>query len=151
MEEVTVEDIMTPMEKVFSLDITDQLDYGTLVEITQQGYSRIPIREMGNISHILLVKNLILVDPDESIPVRALSQLGRKPFWVPHTETLHNMLNKFQTGASHVAVVQKPNAVSAGHRQCYNEIGIVTLEGVIEKLIQEDIADEFNDKKYANK
>jgi len=57
---------MTPLEKVYMLEIDSQLDKELLKEIYSKGYSRIPIYEgkRENIVSVLLSRDLILINPD---------------------------------------------------------------------------------------
>jgi metal transporter CNNM len=54
---------------------------------------------------------------------------------------LDDVLNLFKTGKSHIALVQRVNA--DGETDPYYEIiGIITLEDIIEEIIQDEIWDE---------
>jgi len=81
----------------------------------------------------LLVKNLILVPPLEELPIASL-KLTRLPLVSANTQ-LYHMLNIFQTGKCHMAAVVDEN-------DNWSPIGIISLEDVIEELIQEEIEDE---------
>eukprot|EP00992_Anisonema_acinus_P005877 TRINITY_DN1927_c0_g1_i1.p2 TRINITY_DN1927_c0_g1~~TRINITY_DN1927_c0_g1_i1.p2 ORF type:complete len:139 (-),score=50.05 TRINITY_DN1927_c0_g1_i1:80-496(-) len=82
---------------------------------------------------MILVKNLIMLNPDDPVPVRDIP-IRKVPF-VPANTPLYDMLNLFQCGKSHMAVVTDP-----ADQQTY--IGVLTLEDVFEQLIQEAIRDE---------
>jgi metal transporter CNNM len=58
---------MTPLEKVYMLEIDSLLDKDLLKEIYSKGYSRIPIYEdkRENIVSVLLSRDLILINPDK--------------------------------------------------------------------------------------
>jgi metal transporter CNNM len=58
-------DVMTPIEKIYKLDINQRLDQDLLNEIYDQGFSRIPVYEKNpsNIVGILLSKDLIILNP----------------------------------------------------------------------------------------
>lgn len=51
------------------------------------------------------------------------------------------MLEDFKKGHSHLAVVQRVNSEGSGD-PFYEAIGIVTLEDILEEIIQSEIVDE---------
>ncbi|KAJ8339519.1 hypothetical protein SKAU_G00363050 [Synaphobranchus kaupii] len=57
----TVEDVMTPLSICFMIHIDAILDFNTMSEIMQSGYTRIPVydEERSNIVDILYVKDLV--------------------------------------------------------------------------------------------
>mmetsp|Transcript_26218 Transcript_26218/g.46507 ORF Transcript_26218/g.46507 Transcript_26218/m.46507 type:complete len:697 (-) Transcript_26218:272-2362(-) len=157
----TVRDIMTPMDQVFMLDINSRMDYKSMARILSKGHSRIPVYDgdIDNIYKLLLVKNMIMLNPGDEVPLRSLLQEGfPEPLYVSPDITLDQMLNEFQMGGSHLAVVcesqvefkamdGKGDGADVGAQGLTKvtkrkNLGIVTLEDVIETLIQEPIADE---------
>ncbi|KAJ2491071.1 hypothetical protein IWW37_002628 [Coemansia sp. RSA 2050] len=198
--EKLVNDVMTELRNVYMVDIDAKLDRPLLTEMLRQGHSRVPVfeGERSNVVGVLLVKSLILLDPDDAVPVRDI-KISAIPLVTPDV-SLYDILNAFQEGGSHMAIVvgppqqqqqrerrqlapgaiaettpligeslqdsarlAKPPALvrklssyirgsSSGHR-VFGEIseetvggfvplGIITLEDVIEELIQEEIIDE---------
>lgn len=65
---------MTPLDNVYMLNITETLSFATLSAIFKEGYSRIPVYEedRANIVGLLLVKDLIFVDPSDKTPLRGM-------------------------------------------------------------------------------
>lgn len=149
MKKLSVGDIMTPLNKVFMLSMEAVLDADTLALIMASGHSRIPIYETHphNIRGMLLVNNLIVLNPEDR---RKVSTLGlRELLLVQRTRSLLEVLNEFQSARTHLAIVcDRPDAVKKALKN--NEIipphvhmaGIIALEDVLEKLIQEPIYDE---------
>eukprot|EP00455_Lapot_gusevi_P032021 TRINITY_DN3489_c0_g1_i3.p1 TRINITY_DN3489_c0_g1~~TRINITY_DN3489_c0_g1_i3.p1 ORF type:complete len:548 (-),score=163.99 TRINITY_DN3489_c0_g1_i3:276-1919(-) len=146
-----VKDVMTPFEYVNMLDIDRILDMDSLAEILGMGHSRIPVfaKSRHNVKGLLLVKRLIVCNPDDTRPVRHF--MHRKPIVVPPTIGLYDLLNQFQTGRSHLAIVSEHTreydwALRTGEDVMgYCRIlGIVTLEDVVEELIKEEIEDEVD-------
>ena len=60
---------------------------------------------------ILLVKQCVLLDPADAMPVRKIP-LNKVPI-VPHNEPLLGILDKFQEGRSHMAIVSRFSAERA--------------------------------------
>ncbi|KAK9066678.1 hypothetical protein SSX86_014001 [Deinandra increscens subsp. villosa] len=107
LTEKTAKDAMTPISKAFSLDLDGTLTLDTLNAIMTMGHSRVPVYsgDRTNIIGIILVKNLLAVDPDDAVPLRKM--LLRKVPRVEDNMPLYDILNEFQKGHSHIAVVYK--------------------------------------------
>ncbi|XVF12551.1 hypothetical protein REPUB_Repub08aG0128400 [Reevesia pubescens] len=107
MTQKTAKDAMTPLSNVFSLDINSKLDEKTTGLIISKGHSRVPIYSgsPANIIDLILVKNLIKFRPEDETPVRDLTirSIPRVHDRLP----LYDILNQFQEGNSHMAVVVK--------------------------------------------
>ncbi|XP_036384868.1 metal transporter CNNM3 isoform X2 [Megalops cyprinoides] len=140
----TVEDILTPLKDCFMLPSTAVLDFGTMSEIMQSGYTRVPVyeEERSNIVEILYVKDLALVDPDDCTPMSTITKFYNHPLHFVFNDTkLDAMLEEFKKGNSHLAIVQKVNNEGEGD-PFYEVLGLVTLEDVIEEIIKSEILDE---------
>ncbi|XP_023276957.1 metal transporter CNNM3-like isoform X1 [Seriola lalandi dorsalis] len=140
----TVEDILTPLKDCFMLPSSAVLDFSTMSEIMQSGYTRVPIyeEERSNIVEILYVKDLALVDPDDCTPMTTITKFYNHPLHYVFNDTkLDAMLEEFKKGNSHMAIVQKVNNEGEGD-PFYEVLGLVTLEDVIEEIIKSEILDE---------
>ncbi|KAJ2783776.1 hypothetical protein H4R18_001528 [Coemansia javaensis] len=180
-------EVMTEMNNVYMIDLNARLDRELMAEMLRQGHSRVPVYDGAreNVVGVLLVKSLVLLDPDDRTPVRDV-RIASVPLVTPAV-SLYDILNAFQEGGSHMAVVvgprqqqQQPGAASsedspllrssagpAARREPprlvrklssyirgsagevsdeavrdFVPLGIITLEDVIEELIQEEIIDE---------
>lgn len=137
LKEKPVSQIMTPMDRVYTMPSNKILDEKTVEEIFNAGFSRIPIHIPGepmNFVGMLLVRVLISYDPEDALPV-ALFPLATLPETAADTSCL-NILNYFQEGKSHMIVVSETPGEPTG------SLGVLTLEDVIEELIGEEIVDE---------
>ncbi|KAI5480581.1 f-box protein pof6 [Pseudohyphozyma bogoriensis] len=111
-----VADAMTPISKVFQLDINSKLDYETLGKVLKAGHSRIPVYEetvVGDITTkkivgVLLTKQLILLDPEDAVPLKEIP-MNALPT-VSEDLPLLQILNTFQEGRSHMAIVHRRKA-----------------------------------------
>ncbi|CAJ1961430.1 unnamed protein product [Sphenostylis stenocarpa] len=105
LTEKTASDAMTPITEIFSIDINSKLDRELMNLILEKGHSRVPVyyEERTNIVGLILVKNLLTIDPEEEVPVKSVT-IRRIPR-VPETMPLYDILNEFQKGHSHMAVV----------------------------------------------
>lgn len=152
----TVEEVMTPLDKVEMLSSEDVLDMDKMSSMLALEHSRIPVyhdNNPHNIRGLLMVKTLLVVNPEDK---RRVGSLGlRAPVVVPPTFALQEMLNVFQTGKSHMALIASdPDAVRQAWRSGepippnVHVAGIVTMEDVIEVLLEEEIADESDAKRH---
>ncbi|TSK22789.1 Metal transporter CNNM1 [Bagarius yarrelli] len=140
----TVEDVLTPLNDCFMLASDAILDFYTMSDIMQSGYTRIPVfeNERSNIVDILFVKDLAFVDPDDCTPLKTITQFYKHPLHCVFNDTkLDAMLEQFKKGKSHLAIVQRVNNEGEGD-PFYEVMGIVTLEDVIEEIIKSEIVDE---------
>ncbi|XP_074501916.1 metal transporter CNNM1 [Sebastes fasciatus] len=140
----TVEDVLTPLSDCYMLTSDATLDFCTMSDVMQSGFTRIPVyeNERSNIVDILLVKDLAFVDPDDCTPLKTITQFYKHPMHCVFSDTkLDVMLEEFKRGKSHLAVVQRVNSEGEGD-PFYEVMGIVTLEDVIEEIIHSEIVDE---------
>ncbi|XP_053372394.1 metal transporter CNNM4 isoform X1 [Clarias gariepinus] len=140
----TVEDIMTPLNNCFMIKSDSVLDFNTMTEIMESGYTRIPVYEdeLSNIVDILYVKDLAFVDPDDCTTLKTVTKFYNHPVHVVfHDTKLDAMLEEFKKGKSHLAIVQRVNNEGEGD-PFYEVLGLVTLEDVIEEIIKSEILDE---------
>lgn len=139
-----VSEVMTHIDKVFMLDASLSLNFNVMLIIFQSGHSRIPVYEnnRSNIIGVLFAKDLILLDPEDSVPIKTILHFFNRTLLVVYDDTpLFEMLNIFKQGRNHLAIVQR--VVSSDDRDPSLEtIGLATLEDLIEELIGEDIVDE---------
>ncbi|XP_019432495.1 PREDICTED: DUF21 domain-containing protein At1g47330 isoform X1 [Lupinus angustifolius] len=107
LTEKTAKDAMTPISKAFSLDLDATLNLDTLNTIMTLGHSRVPVYagDQRNIIGLVLVKNLFMVDSKAAVPLRKM--IIRKIPRVSENMPLYDILNEFQKGHSHIAVVYR--------------------------------------------
>ncbi|KAK6155644.1 hypothetical protein DH2020_009892 [Rehmannia glutinosa] len=176
LTEKKAKDAMTPLSRVFSLDLNAKLDNDTMSLIMSKGHSRVPVYSgsPSNIVGLVLVKNLIKCRAEDGTPIRNLTirRIPRFHEYLP----LYDILNQFQKGQSHMAVVVKSNTLLKDVNKCTLEknaspnsaqrqtdrnisadglvslphrddevIGIITMEDVLEELLQEPIFDETDE------
>ncbi|KAL2619851.1 hypothetical protein R1flu_000056 [Riccia fluitans] len=107
LTEKTAVHAMTPIASVFSIDINAKLDLTMMNKIMSNGHSRIPVYSgsPANIIGLILVKNLLSIRTQDEVPVRNLTI--RKIPRVAESMPMYDILNEFQKGHSHMAVVVK--------------------------------------------
>ncbi|KAI7869968.1 hypothetical protein BDF14DRAFT_1777964 [Spinellus fusiger] len=137
LREKPISAVMTPIQDVFALSENTILDKKTVDIIMRAGYSRIPIHATDNPTDfisMLLVKRLITYDANDTICAGQFCPSALPK--VAAFASCFEVLNFFQQGKSHMALVLDSND-SKGEN-----IGVVTLEDIIEELIGKEIIDE---------
>jgi CBS domain containing-hemolysin-like protein len=135
--DVDVADVMTPRTDMVALHI--ELPWDDAVRaVCQSGHTRLPVykKSPDDIVGILHTKDLLveMAKPDDDSRL-GWPQLLRKPFFVPETKPVDDLLQEFQRSRNHIAVVlDEFGGVS----------GIVTIEDVLEEIVGE-IADEHDE------
>lgn len=133
--ETTVGEIMTPRTDVAGIVIETPL--AEVIEfVIKEGHSRYPVYEesIDKTVGMLYVKDLLtdLNNGHDQAP-KALRDRLRKPFFVPESKKLRDLLHDFQNHKIHIAVVLDEYGGTAG---------IVTIEDILEELVGE-ITDEY--------
>lgn len=92
---------------------------------------------------LFLFLDLAFVDPDDNTPLKTLCQFYQNPCnFVFEDVTLDVMFKIFKEGnKGHMAFVHRVNNEGEGD-PFYETVGLITLEDVIEELIQAEIMDE---------
>ena len=125
--------IMTPRTDVFALsDETTWLDAAR--QIHEAGHTRVPVYHdnLDNITGVIYAKD-ILKYLGSSDPVE-LKAITRKPFFVPETKPLDDLLREFKSRKVHLAIVLDEYGGTAG---------LISIEDVIEEIVG-DISDEYD-------
>jgi metal transporter CNNM len=158
----TVAQSYTRMHSVFAIPSDTILDEEAVVDIYNKGYSRVPVYDRHanhgygttSIRGILLTRQLLVIDKTTK---RAVSTLHLyRPLCLSPDTSMADAMNAFQSAGkktSHMAIVCVwPEAANAAldRKEAIpieaGVVGILTLENVIEELIQAQIHDE-KDKK----
>lgn len=134
--------IMKPISDVFMLPHDGKLNFDTIQQISHSGYTRIPVYQnnCNNIVGILNVKNLLLLDADNNLSIQSV--IAANPYTnelirVNENTSLKFLLDLFKLGKSHMALVHRLIDLNT-----YEPVGMITLEDIIEELIQTEINDE---------
>lgn len=132
---ISVDEIMRPRVDIVDLDIT--YSYGKVLSIIKESeYSRLPVYEdtIDNVKGILYVKDLL--DHTEEGNEFKWQELMRKPYFVPESKKIDELLKEFQSKHIHMAIVVDEFGGTSG---------IVTLENILEVIVG-DISDEHDEE-----
>jgi len=143
----TAQSIMVPLGDCFCLDAGAIINQGLCAAVAAAGYSRIPVldrdpkspKRQFAVVGLVHVKDLLLVDADQDMPLKAILPLiGRDVFAVDDDCLLPDLLDEFRKGRSQLAVVRTIRT----EEDCdpyYRHIGILTLQDLLNTIIQDDV------------
>jgi CBS domain containing-hemolysin-like protein len=140
--DANVSHIMTPRTDIHMVQINTPWDE-VIESIIESGHTRVPVydKSRDDIVGILYSKDLLPeLGKSSEEPRRALSELLRKPLFVPETKPVDDLLKLFQKSRTHIAVVLDEYAGVSG---------LVTIEDVLEEIVGE-IDDEYDQQAEAS-
>lgn len=134
--ERVVRNIMVPRTKISGVELnTPKMDVVEM--IISEGYSRLPVYDdiIDKIIGIVHAKDLLplLADNKEW----TLKDIIRKPYFVPETKKINDLLSELQQKRIQIAIVIDEFGGTAG---------MVTLEDIVEEIVGE-IQDEYDEEK----
>ena len=133
--ETKVREVLTPVEKMFAIDI-DKINHESLNEIIiNTTYTRIPVyrKNINNIIGILHVKKyLSLYLNNKKTSIRGTLN---KPYIVTGQITMDRLFEGFKKHKTHIAIVRNKN---------HETIGMVTMEDLLEELVG-DVSEAHNE------
>jgi CBS domain containing-hemolysin-like protein len=135
LSDTTVKEVMVP--RIDTVFLSAEAPQGELLTaISESGHSRFPVYQdtIDNVIGILYVKDVLqCLVRNDGFDIRGLL---RKPFFVPHSKHIDELLRELRRRRVHIAVVvDEYGGVS----------GIVCMEDIIEEIIG-DIQDEFDNE-----
>ena len=131
-DSIYVQEVLTPREKIFAVDINGLTCDKLNKIILDTTFSRIPIYDetINNIIGILTVKNYFKeYTADPHIDIRSVLS---KPLFVDKSAKVDDIFRSFNKEKKHIAIVRDGEKV----------IGMITMEDVLEELVGE-----INEKK----
>jgi CBS domain containing-hemolysin-like protein len=134
--ERVVKNIMVPRTKISGIEL-DASKEVVVEKIISEGYSRMPVYDdiidkIVGIIHAKDVLPLLASHQDWS-----LADIIRKPYFVPETKKINDLLSELQQKRIQIAIVLDEFGGTAG---------MVTLEDIVEEIVGE-IQDEYDEEK----
>lgn len=104
----TVADVMTKISDVFCLDVNTFLNFKTIKQIYESGFSRVPVYE-GNkntMVGVLFLRDLAFIDPEDGVSLISVLNFHKREIYTVFTDQkLDQTLNDFAAGKCHLAIV----------------------------------------------
>ncbi len=135
MGDMAVREVMVPRIDMVAVDTS-----APVVRIfdlmTRYGHTRIPIYEQSvdNVVGVVYAKDLLRHLHQKKDAPATLTEIARKPYFVPESKKVQELLREFQENKVHMAIVVDEYGGTAG---------LVTIEDVIEEIVG-PIRDEYD-------
>ena len=129
LEDMTVDDTMTPRGQIESLDLSDEID-DLRAKLATAHHTRLVVCENGldNVVGILHVRKVLNAMRRDEVDLEMIRSVLREPYFVPEGTRLLDQLTNFQENQRHVGLVVDE----------YGEIlGLVTLKDILEEIVGE--------------
>jgi Mg2+/Co2+ transporter CorB len=138
LEEVEVNDLMTPRSKIEALNINDDID--TLRhQLVTCYHNKLPVYdgELNNILGIFHIRKALHHLEDGSLTVDEIRNSLSKPYFIPSETAIFEQLQHFQEDKQRLGVVVDE----------YSEVlGILTMEDIVEEMVGEFTSPVMADK-----
>jgi Mg2+/Co2+ transporter CorB len=128
LEAITVDDVMTPRNRIHALDLA-QKPALLRQQLATSYHSRLPVYEetLENIVGVLPLKSVVQLQAGE-LDAQRLRPLVRPPYFIPAGTPLLTQLTQFQNDRQRMGLVVDE----------YGELqGLVTIEDIVEEIIGE--------------
>lgn len=129
LEDMTVDDTMTPRTHIESIDLADDIDEIN-TRVSTSHHTRLVVFEgsLDNVVGILHVRKFLNASRKGPLGKDEIVAILREPYFVPEGTGLLDQLQKFQERLRHIALVVDE----------YGEIlGLVTLQDILEEIVGE--------------
>jgi Mg2+/Co2+ transporter CorB len=129
LEEVEVNDLMTPRSKIEALNINDDIDTIRHQLVTCY-HNKLPVYdgELNNILGIFHIRKALHHLEDGSLTIDEIRNSVSKPYFIPSETAIFEQLQHFQEDKQRLGVVVDE----------YSEVlGILTMEDIIEEMVGE--------------
>ncbi len=132
--EIRVGEIMTPRTDMVAIAVTSTRTQCQQI-IREHGHSRIPVYEetLDQVVGVLYAKDLLTAEGACEEDGFDLRRVMRRPFFVPETKSLRDLLREFKAQKVHMAILLDEYGGTAG---------LVTIEDLLEEIVGE-LADEY--------
>lgn len=127
LEDITVEDVMTPRNQIEAVNVAEPLDV-IQRHLATCYHTRLPVfdGEMNAVIGVLHVRRVLGQTLDHDLEVADIRAMLSRPYFIPASTAIYSQLQFFQENRERLGLVVDE----------YGELlGLVTLEDIIEELI----------------
>ena len=129
LEEITVDDVMTPRSQIEALDLASDPE-NIWRQLTTSHHTQLPVYEdeLNNLVGIVHIRKVLHQAQGEQISIEALKQILREPYFIPAGTPLLTQLQHFQENQRKFGMVVDE----------YGELqGLVTMSDILEEIVGE--------------
>jgi Mg2+/Co2+ transporter CorB len=129
LEEITVDDVMTPRSQIEAIDIAAEPEV-VWQQLTTSHHTQLPVYagELNNLIGIVHTRKVLHQAQGEPITLEALKEILREPYFIPVGTALLTQLQHFQENQRKFGMVVDE----------YGELqGLVTVEDILEEIVGE--------------
>jgi len=134
MKDIVVREVMVPRTDVLALEVNSSIE-DVIKLVVNEGHSRVPLYDetIDKVVGIVYAKDLLkqLISNKKN---RQLSDIMRKPLFVPETKNIDELFKELKSKRIHIAIVVDEYGGTSG---------LVTIEDLIEEIVG-DIQDEHD-------
>jgi len=136
-KDMTASAVMTPRTDMVCLEVQTPLAEA-LALAAKEGHSRLPVykERLDVVVGIFYVKDILphVLSGENFLEKISLEKIMRKPYFIPETKKVPDLLREFRARRLHMAIVLDEYGGTAG---------LVTIEDILEEIVGE-IEDEFD-------
>lgn len=133
-----VREVMTPLEEVVMFDEHQRLTHDFFELVTDEGYSRYPVFSGNRTNVVGILYTRDLLTEDDNIAIKDTDEAFDREFLKVKTGTfLDSVLTRMLKQKQHLAIVYNQKDLC---------VGVISLEDIIEEIIQVEIEDEADDE-----
>lgn len=140
LESATVEDIMTPRNEIFGIDIEDSIEE-IIAQIKKSSYTRIPVYKVSIdrvIGFLHLRTILTQLFKNEDFCKQDITNNLITPFFIPETTPLHKQIQDFKFDQARIGLVVDE----------YGDVqGLVSMDDLLQGIVGEIMIEEADVKK----
>jgi len=129
LEEITVDDVMTPRSQIEAIDLAAEPD-SIWQQLTTSHHTQLPVYkdDLNNLVGILHTRKVLHQTQGEQISIEGLKQILREPYFIPAGTPLLTQLQNFQENQRKFGMVVDE----------YGELqGLVTMSDILEEIVGE--------------
>mmetsp|Transcript_18937 Transcript_18937/g.52164 ORF Transcript_18937/g.52164 Transcript_18937/m.52164 type:complete len:405 (+) Transcript_18937:72-1286(+) len=144
---------MTPADRIFSISVDDVIDKDAFVRLLEHNHTRVPVFDSKRESVVALLysKDLLGVGFERNTPVRKVLDAFdayQRVCRITRSTRMGDAFRLCKARRTHMLIVTEDVAENAqeaaGQGALPRTLGIITMEDILEQILQQEIIDEFD-------
>lgn len=142
LESATVEDIMTPRNDIYGIDLELPIDE-IVTQIKNSPHTRLPVykKSIDRVIGFLHLRNVLMKINQDNFDKQMLMNALTKPAFIPESTPIHKQIQHFKIEKLRIGLVVDE----------YGDVqGLVTLDDLLQEIVGELVTDEMTVRKQAD-